>query len=55
MFSKSTEYALRASIFIALKASSQRKVSIQEIAEGIGAPQAFTAKVLQQLTKKAEV
>ena len=52
MFSKSTEYALRATIFIAIKSSEENKVSIQEIAEGIDAPKAFVAKVLQQLTKK---
>lgn len=51
MFSKSTEYALRATIFIARTSSEDNKVSIKAIAEGIGAPRAFTAKTLQQLTK----
>lgn len=52
MFSKSTEYALRAAIFIASNASAEKKVSIKMVAEGIGAPLHFTAKILQQLTKK---
>lgn len=52
MFSKSTEYALRATIFIARKSSIEKKVNIQEIAEGIGAPKSFTAKILQQLTNQ---
>ncbi|HOU46675.1 MAG TPA: Rrf2 family transcriptional regulator [Chitinophagales bacterium] len=52
MFSKSTEYALRATIFIARQSSIDKKVSIHEIAEGIGAPKPFTAKILQQLTNK---
>ncbi|MBS1579363.1 MAG: Rrf2 family transcriptional regulator [Bacteroidetes bacterium] len=52
MFSKSTEYALRATIYIARQSSIHKKVSIQEIAEGIGAPKHFTAKILQQLSNK---
>jgi Rrf2 family protein len=52
MFSKPIEYALRATIFIARKASIDNKASVQFIAEGIGAPKAITAKVLQQLSKK---
>ncbi|MCZ2222819.1 MAG: Rrf2 family transcriptional regulator [Chitinophagales bacterium] len=52
MFSKSTEYALRATIFIARQSSIHKKVSIQQIAEGIGAPKHFTAKILQQLSNK---
>ncbi|MBX3238520.1 MAG: Rrf2 family transcriptional regulator [Chitinophagaceae bacterium] len=52
VFSKSTEYALRATIFIARKASKEKKATIKMVAEGIGAPQSFTAKILQQLTKK---
>lgn len=49
MFSKSTEYALRAVIFIAQKSSESNKLIINTIATGIGAPQSFTAKILQQL------
>ncbi len=52
MFSKSTEYALRATIFIARRASEEKKATIKMVADGIGAPQSFTAKILQQLTKK---
>ncbi|MBS1627591.1 MAG: Rrf2 family transcriptional regulator [Bacteroidetes bacterium] len=52
MFSKSTEYALRATIFIARNSSADTKVSIQSIAEGIGAPKPFIAKILQQLSNK---
>ena len=52
MFSKSTEYALRATIYIALHSSPEKKISIATIAKGIGAPQSFTAKILQNLTNK---
>ncbi len=52
MFSKSTEYALRASIYIAENASYEKKASIQSIANGINAPKPFTAKIMQLLANK---
>ncbi|TPN87217.1 RrF2 family transcriptional regulator [Aquimarina algicola] len=51
MFSKSCEYGLRAIIFIAQQTSKNNKVSLNTISKEIDSPQAFTAKVLQQLTK----
>jgi Rrf2 family protein len=51
MFSKSCEYGLRAIIYIAQQTSQQHKVSLKTISEAIDSPQAFTAKILQQLTK----
>ncbi|MCK8521156.1 Rrf2 family transcriptional regulator [Aquimarina sp. D1M17] len=51
MFSKSCEYGLRAIIFIAQQTSQNNKVSLSTISDEINSPQAFTAKVLQQLTK----
>lgn len=51
MFSKATEYALRASIYIAQKSSEENKLSIDEIADAIDSPKSFTAKILQSLTK----
>ena len=50
MFSKTTEYALRAVIYIAQKGSEERKLGLTEIAKAIDSPQSFTAKILQQLT-----
>ncbi len=52
MFSKSTEYALRAVLFIGKFSSSEKKLSITEIAHAIKSPKSFTAKILQKLTKK---
>lgn len=52
MFSKSTEYAMRACIFIAQNASQSHRLTIQEIATGINAPKPFTAKILQKLSHK---
>ena len=51
MFSKTCEYGLRAVIFIAQQTKSEKKVGITTISEAIASPQAFTAKILQQLTK----
>jgi Rrf2 family protein len=51
MFSKATEYALRATIYIAQKSSVDKKLSLTEIAEAIDSPPSFTAKILQLLTK----
>jgi Rrf2 family protein len=50
MFSKATEYALRATIYIAQKSSEKKKLGIAEIAKGINSPKSFTAKILQLLT-----
>lgn len=50
MFSKATEYALRATIYIAQKSSAEKKLSIDEIAKAIDSPVSFTAKILQSLT-----
>lgn len=51
MFSKSCEYAIRASIYIAKQSIKDRKVSQMEIAKSIDSPVAFTAKILQKLAK----
>lgn len=52
MFSKATEYALRATIYIAQKSTEEKKLSIDEIASAINTPKAFTAKILQILSKE---
>lgn len=51
MFSKSCEYGLRASLFIAEQSLQSNKVGLKDIAESIDSPMAFTAKILQALTK----
>lgn len=55
MFSKTTEYALRATIYIAQKSSASNKLGIEEIALAIGSPKSFTAKILQVLTQKSKI
>ncbi len=51
MFSKTCEYGLRAVIYIAHQSESNLRVGVTSIAENIGSPKAFTAKILQQLTR----
>ena len=50
MFSKSCEYAIRASIYIAAKSKKGERVGIKEISRCIDAPESFTGKILQLLT-----
>ncbi|MEQ8324874.1 MAG: Rrf2 family transcriptional regulator [Vicingaceae bacterium] len=51
MFSKACEYGIKASLFVAQRSESPGKVRLQEIAKAISSPEAFTAKILQQLVK----
>ncbi|WP_179334258.1 RrF2 family transcriptional regulator [Winogradskyella costae] len=51
MFSKACEYGIKAAIFIAINSSEHRRVSPKEISEEIDSPQAFTAKILQDLVR----
>jgi Rrf2 family protein len=51
MFSKTTEYALRATIYIAEKGTIDHKLGIEEISRAIDSPRPFTAKILQLLSK----
>lgn len=52
MFSKACEYGIRAVLYIVGRSAAGERSRIKEIAEKIGAPEAFTAKVLQKLVKK---
>jgi len=51
MFSKSCEYGIKATAFIAVEASKNNRVSLKAIAKAIDSPVAFTAKILQQLAR----
>jgi Rrf2 family transcriptional regulator, iron-sulfur cluster assembly transcription factor len=52
LLSKSCEYAIRATIFIAKKSYKSERSGIIEISEEIGSPKHFTAKILQILVRK---
>ncbi len=51
MLSKTTEYAIRALVFVQLRNSENNRPGVNEIAIEIGAPVAYSAKILQTLTK----
>lgn len=51
MFSKACEYGIRSATYIASQSLAGRRVSLKEIAEEINSPVAFTAKILQLLSK----
>lgn len=51
MFSKACEYAIRATIYIADQSNRGRRVGLKDISKEIDSPEAFTAKILQQLSK----
>ncbi len=51
MFSKSCEYGLRATIYVAEQSALNKKVGLKSIAEAINSPEAFTGKIMQILTK----
>lgn len=51
MFSKACEYGIKATVFIAQKATDTKWLGINAISEEIDSPVPFTAKVLQMLVK----
>ena len=55
MFSKACEYGIRAVLFLAQKAQDDLRPNITEIAKATASPEAFTAKILQQLVKNGIV
>ncbi|MEZ4919415.1 MAG: Rrf2 family transcriptional regulator [Saprospiraceae bacterium] len=55
MFSKACEHGIRATIHIAVHSMDGRRVSLKEIAREVGSPEAFTAKILQQLVRAGVV
>jgi len=50
MFSKACEYALKTMIYMA-SLEEDKKIGVKEIATAIDSPEAFTAKILQQLVR----
>jgi len=55
IFSKTCEYALRAVFYIAHQTEKNGRVGIREISAGIGSPEKFLAKILQDLVRKGIV
>ena len=55
MLSKTTEYALRAIVYIAMKDVNGHKVGIKEIAKELELPAHFMGKILQDLVRKGVI
>lgn len=51
MFSKTCEYGIRSTIYIAEQSLLDNKVSLKQVAKAIDSPEAFTSKILQQLSR----
>ena len=51
MLSKTCEYGVKATIYIALQSMLGQRTSLKYIAKEIDSPEAFTAKILQKLAK----
>jgi Rrf2 family protein len=51
MFSKACQYGIKAAVFIAVNSQENKRVNLNDIAKEINSPNAFTAKVLQILSK----
>jgi len=51
MFSKACEYGIKAMLYISMQSLSGNRVSLKDIAKKIDSPEAFTAKILQQLAR----
>ena len=51
MFSRACEYAIKIMIYIAANEQEGKRTGLREVTDAIGSPEAFTAKILQQLVK----
>ena len=51
MFSRSTEYAIRAVLYLAMRSSEGKRYGIKTIAKDLGFPEPYLAKVLQHLVR----
>jgi len=51
-FSKPTEYAIRAMIYLSLHASEEKKLGLKQIASDLGFPEHYLGKIMQDLAKR---
>lgn len=52
MISKTSGYAIRGLVYLALKSSVVKKVGIHELADELNAPQPFLGKIMQGLVRR---
>lgn len=55
MFSKACEYGIKATLHVAQQSSEGSRVGLKDIAAAIDSPEAFTAKIMQQLSRNGIV
>lgn len=55
MFSRACEYGIRATVYVANQSKQNKRAILKDIAKEIDSPEAFTAKILQQLAKSSIV
>ena len=53
MLTKTSEYALRSIVYVAMQAAEGKKIGIKEIAKELELPLHFIGKILQDLVRKA--
>lgn len=51
MLSNACQYAIRPVLYLAIQTDDDTKIGVKKITEDLEMPQAFLAKLLQQLTK----
>jgi len=51
MFSNSSKYAIKAVLFLAIHSSESKKIRVKNISESTNVPQAYIAKLLQELSR----
>lgn len=49
LFSSSTNYAIRAILYLAMKSSEKEKMGIREVADALNMPYHYLGKILQQM------
>lgn len=52
MLSNSSKYAIKAVLFLAVNSNKNKRIMVKDMAEPINAPQAYLAKLLQELSRK---
>ncbi len=52
MFSNSSKYAIKAVLYLALNSNEEKKIMVKDIAGPINVPQAYIAKLLQELSRQ---
>ena len=52
MFSNSSKYAIKAVLYLAINSNEEKKIMVKDIAGPINVPQAYIAKLLQELARQ---